>query len=99
MEQIWQDTMLRAVLGLLLANVLARIAQGLSTRSLPLATLIDWLTGQLAPWLLRAAIVEIVLLSLPPEWGDLRPLARGGVCVCVCSALLRHLVEALREPA
>jgi hypothetical protein len=99
MEQIWQDTLLRAAIGLLLANVLARIAAGLATHTFRLKALAGWMVEQVLPWLLRSAVVEIALLSLPPEWADLRTLARGAVCVCLCSALLRHLLEALREPA
>ena len=99
MELIWQDTMVRAMFGLLLANVLARIAAGLSTRTLRLKLLLEYLRTQVLPWLVRALMVEIVLLSLPPEWADLKTLARGAVWLCVSSGLVRHLVEALREPA
>jgi hypothetical protein len=99
MELIWQDTLLRALLGLLLANVLARIAAGLSARTLRLKPLLAWLVTQILPWMLRAALAEIVLLSLPPEWSELKSLARGAVWLCVSAGLVRHLVEALREPA
>ena len=86
MELIWQDTMARALFGLLLANVLARIAAGLSTRTLRLKLLLEYLRTQVLPWLVRGLMVEVVLLSLPPEWSDLRSLARGAVWLCVTSA-------------
>jgi hypothetical protein len=99
MEQIWQDTMLRAVVGLLVANVLARLATALSCGASPFKPMLAWLSAELVPWLLRALVEEIVLLSLPPDWADLQPVARGTVCLCLCSALLRHLLQALRDPA
>jgi hypothetical protein len=99
MEAIWQDTMVRAMVGLLLANVLARIAAGLAARTLRLRPLLQYLETEVLPWLVRGVMVEVVLLSLPPEWADLKTLARGAVWLCVSSGLVRHLVEALREPA
>ena len=99
MEQIWQDTMLRPLVGLLIVNVLARLALELSTRTFRPRAWADWLATQVVPWVLRAASVEVVLLVLPPEWAEVRALARGAVCLGVCSALVRHTVEALRDPA
>jgi hypothetical protein len=99
MEAIWQDTMVRALFGLLLANVLARIAAGLGARTLRLKQLLRYLTDEVLPWLVRGLMVEVVLLSLPPEWAELKNLARGAVWLCLSSGLVRHLVEALREPS
>ena len=99
MEAIWQDTIVRAMFGLLLANVLARIAAGLGTRTLRLRALLTYLETEVLPWLVRGLMVEIVLLTLPPEWSEFRTLARGAVYLCFTSGLVRHLVEALREPA
>jgi hypothetical protein len=99
LASIWQDAMLRAVLGLLVANLLARLAAGLATRTFRLRAWADWVASRILPWLLRAAIVEVALLSLPPEFAELRALAHGAVWLCVSSGLVRHLVEALREPA
>jgi hypothetical protein len=99
MEQIWQDTMLRALFGLLLANVLARIAAGLTARTVRVKKLVEYAQTEVLPWLVRGLMVEIVLLSLPPEWSEFRTLARGAVYLCVTSGLVRHLVDALREPA
>jgi hypothetical protein len=99
MEAIWQDTMVRGLFGLLLANVLARIATGLATGTLGLQPLVQYLRTEVLPWLVRGLMVEVVLLSLPAEWTDFRTLARGAVWLCVTSGLIRHLVEALREPA
>ena len=99
MEAIWQDAMARALFGLLLANVLARVAAGLAARTLRVKQLVDYLTAEVLPWLVRGLLVEIVLLSLPPEWADLKNLARGAVWLCLSSGLVRHLVEALREPS
>lgn len=99
MEHIWQDAMARAMLGLLAANVLARVATGLTTRTLRLKHLLRYLQTEVLPWLVRGLMVEIVLVSLPAEWSDFRTLARGAVWLCLTSGLIRHLVEALREPA
>jgi hypothetical protein len=99
MEAIWQDAMVRAMFGLLLANVLARIAARLGTRTLGWRALLVYLETEVLPWLVRGLMVEIALLSLPSEWSDFRALARGAVWLCLTSGLIRHLVEALREPA
>jgi hypothetical protein len=98
MEQISQDALLRAVVGLLLVNILVRVAADLSARSLRVGRLADWLVAEVLPWVLRAASVEVVLVVLPSEWAEVRSVARGAVCVGVCSALVRRLLETLREP-
>ena len=97
MDTLLQDSMPRAVLGLLVANILATVATRLASRTLHLRAFVEWLVARVLPWLLRVAIVEVVLISLPAQWADVRALASGAVCLYLCSALLRHLLEALRE--
>jgi hypothetical protein len=94
---VWDDSLARAVLGVLLANFLVRMAAALSRRTFRLRVMADWHSTRALPYLLRAAVVEIALLTLPPEWGEVKATARSAVWLFVCSALARNIVEALRE--
>jgi hypothetical protein len=98
MTILTEETIARAVLGLLAANLLARAAAALATRTFSPRLMADWLATRTLPYLLRAVSVEIALLALPPEWAETRRVVRSAVWLFACSALVGHTLAALREP-
>ncbi len=93
---VWGNPLVKAVLGLLLANVLAGIAAALYTKTFRLAALGDWLVTRVVPYLLGAGTMQIVLLTLPPDWSGISTAAASAVWLFVCAALVGHVLDALR---
>jgi hypothetical protein len=93
---IWGNGLVKAVLGLLAANVAAGVAAALYTRTFRLAALGDWLATRAVPYLLGAATMQLVLLTLPAEWGGVSEAAANAVWLFVCAALVGHVLDALR---
>ncbi len=87
----------RAVLGLLAANVLVGIAASLYTRSFRLGAVGDWLLTRAIPYLLGAATVQLVLLAVPQEWSGIGQAAATAVWLFVCAALVGKVLDMLRE--
>src|SRR5438132_7052340 len=94
---LFSNPLVRAVLGLLAANILAGVAAALYTRTFRVAALGDWLATRAVPYLLGAATMQLVLLTLPPEWSGVSAAAASAVWLFVCAALVGHVLDALRD--
>jgi hypothetical protein len=96
-DLVWGNPLVKAVLGLLLANILAGVAAALYTRTFRLAALGDWLITRAVPYLLGAGTVQLVLLTLPPEWSGITAAAATSVWLFVVLSLVGHVLDALRD--
>jgi hypothetical protein len=94
---VYAHPIVRAVLGLLAANIIAGLAAAFKSGDFHLAVLGDWLLTRAIPYLLGAGAVQVVLLTVPPEWGGITQVAATGVWLFVVASLLGHILDALRD--
>ena len=94
---IFAHPLVRAVAGLIAANVLVGIAAGFYTRTFYLAGVGDFLLTRCVPYLLGAGAFQLVLLTVPPEWSGIGEVASTAVWLFVVAALLGKILATLRE--
>jgi hypothetical protein len=93
----WSNDLLRAIVGLLAANVLASLAAALHTRAASPTALGDWLIRRALPYLLGAGVIQLVPLTVPPAWTTLGTAAANAVWLFVVAALIGHALDGLRQ--
>lgn len=94
---IYAHPIVRAVLGLLVANVLVGIAAAIKAREFRLAMLGDWLLNRAIPYLIGAGAVQLVILTVPQEWSGIGSALSSAVWLFVVGALLGHILDTARE--
>lgn len=94
---IYGHPMVRAVVGLLLANVLVGIATSLYRGDFHLAETADFLRTRAVPYLLGAGTIQLVLTTVLPEWSGLSGAAGTAVWMFVMAALVGHILGQLRD--
>lgn len=85
---IYQNKMVVAVLGLMAANVLIGISYALYSQEFRLAQVGDWLYTRALPYIGGAGAVQLVLLTVPPQWSGLS----GGLSTVVWGFVLLSLL-------
>ena len=96
-QVVWGHPFVKMVLGLLAANVVAGVAVSLYTRQFRLGAVADWLMTRALPYLLGGAVMQLVLLTVPPAYSGLSEGAAGAVWLFVIGALLAKILDTLRE--
>ena len=94
---LWANDPVKAILGLLAANVLASLAAALHTRVFSPAAVADWLATRALPYLLGAGVMQIVPLTVPAAWTTLGTAAANAVWLFVVASLIGHTLDALRQ--
>lgn len=69
--QVYQNKMVVAVLGLMIANIIAGIAYAIYDKEFRLAQMGDWLYTRALPYIAGAGAVQVVLLTVPVEWSGM----------------------------
>ena len=96
-QAIYDHVLVRAILGLILANVLAGIAASLFTRSFRLAAVADFLLTRSVPYLLGAGTLQLVLLTVPPQWSGVTEPVSNGIWMFAIASLVGHILGTLRD--
>lgn len=94
---VYNNDLVRAVLGLILANVLVGIAVSLYTRTFRLGDVGDWLLTRAIPYLLGAGVVQVVLLAVPEQYSGMGQATGALVWGFVLAALVGKILTGLRE--
>lgn len=94
---VYSHPVVRAVLGLLVANVVSGIAVSLYTKQFRLAATADWLMSRAIPFLLGAGTLNLVLYTVPAPWSGVSEAATTAVWLFVCAALVGKILDNLRE--
>lgn len=96
--EIIHNPLTTAVLGLLLANVVVGIGAALYTKEFRLGQVADWLLTRAVPYVLGGITIQVVVLTVAPEWG-LGIVSAGlavSVWLFVIAAMLGKIFETLR---
>lgn len=96
-QAIYDHVLVRAILGLIAANVIAGIAASFYTRQFRLGSVADWLLTRAVPYLLGAGTIQLVLLTVPPEWSGITEKFSSGVWLFAIAALVGHILGTLRD--
>lgn len=94
---VWDNVFARAVLGLLAANVVVGIAVSIMNGSFRLGETADFLRTRAIPYILGGMTVQIVLLTVPPQYSGLASGTGTAVWGLVILTLLGHILGSLAE--
>lgn len=96
-QQVYGHPIVRVVAALLVGNVISGIAVAMYRRNFALGALADWLMSRAIPYLGGSAVVQLMLIAVPPEWSGVGQMVGSGVWLFVCGALVGKILENLRE--
>lgn len=95
---IYSNPLVKAVLGLMAANILLGIAVAFQKKEFALAELGDWLLTRAIPYLLGAGAVQLVVLTVPGEYlAGLSPAISTAVWGFCIAALMGHIFGDLKD--
>lgn len=87
----------KAVVGLMLANLLVGVATACMTHTFRLGSLMDWTSTKAVPYLLGGGAVQLVVLTVPDQYSGLSALVSSAVWGGITAALAAHVLDGLKQ--
>jgi hypothetical protein len=98
LQLVYANVWVRAIVGLMLADVMTGIGLSLYYREFRLGATADFLFTRAIPYLLGAGTVQVILLTVPTELrGAITTGAGGAVWAAALAAMLGHVLDNLRQ--